>query len=223
MPHRPPIDLLPLKDAARGLRAAAKRGVVALQETLPLADLPAPAIALADKALEQARVVGQMADRSLSDLAHSLLDDRGAVHLDDMARQAETRFCGMVYAALQEVLPRLEVDPAGISETAARAAWRKVQTEGAATDTQVAAQLLLALEEVKLMPHLSPSADPRLRPGLFAVLLAMLAQPEDPTPLLPAAADLALALGPDLSDAGQLNTGGADGLAALFEKYRHHV
>jgi hypothetical protein len=73
------------------------------------------------------------------------------------------------------------------------------------------------------MPHLSPSADPRLRPGLFAVLLAMLAQPEDPTPLLPAAADLALALGPDLSDAGQLNTGGADGLAALFEKYRHHV
>ncbi|MDP3379528.1 MAG: hypothetical protein Q8S53_14275 [Brevundimonas sp.] len=218
MPHRPPIDILPLKDAARGLRAAAKRGVAALQDTLPLADLPAPAAALADKALEQARVVGQLADRSLSDLAHSLLDDRGAVHLDDMEHQAETRFAGMLYAALRQVLPRLGADPAGISETAARAAWRKVQAEGAASDAAVAARLLLALEEVKLVHPAQPGADLPLRPALFAVLLAMLAQPDAPTPLLPAAADLALALGPDLADAG-----GADALAALFEKFRHHV
>ena len=223
MPHRPPIDLLPLKDAARAIRAAAKRGVTALQDTLPLADLPAPAVALADKALEQARMVGQMADRGLSDLAHSLLDDRGAVHLDDMTAQLETRFAGMLYASLQEVLPRLGIDRAEISETAARAAWRKVQAEGAATDTQIAAQLLLALEDVKLIHSMAARDGAGLRPGLFAVLLAMLAQADDPTPLLPAAADLALALGTDLLNAGQTNARGADALAALFEKYRHHV
>lgn len=218
MPHRPPIDLLPLKDAVRGLRDVAKRGVATLHDTLPLADLPGPAAHLADKALEQARVMGQMADRGLSNFAHSLLDDQVGVHLDDGAAQAETRFAATLYACLQEVMPYLGDDPSGISETAARAAWRKVQAQGNATDSLVAAQLLLALEAVGLIRPLIATPAANLRPALFASLLAMLADPDHPAPLLPATADLALALASDLAKIDNPSA-----LVALFEEFRHHV
>lgn len=220
MPQRPPIDILPLKDAARGLRAAARRGMAALHDSLPLTDLPDPAKHLADQALGQARALGAIADRGLSGLAHALFDPpHDPINLGDMQTDAEAVFAAALYQALQQVLDHMGSAETGISETAARAAWRRVQQHrGAESDNLAAAELLLALEEVGLILPQTATNTPDLRPALFAALLAMLAAPEDATPLLPAASDLAHALAHELSQAAD-----APALAALFKEFRHHV
>jgi hypothetical protein len=225
-PTLPRLDPAPLKDMARSLRFVAQRGGKTLKSALPLDALPDPAARMADAALAAVMKVGAEADRSVSALAHAMLDeDVPPPPLDHPeAAEAEARFATAAHDGLRIALARLGAEGSLVSETAARRAWRGVAHTGTGQkDSATAAALFGALTESHTVREVIwpsdaslPEAD-AISIASFAVLLAMLSDPDGFTDLLPAAVDLALALRSDIpaADPGRL--------AALFEEFRDHV
>ena len=214
-----PIDPLALKDAARGLRHLAREAGQTLREALPLIALPGPA-ALALDAIQH---LGEAAERRVSTLAHAALDNAGPVALADPAL-AEERFAAALYLGLAQALKRLGADAPLIRETAARAAWRQALAAGPGSDSLMAGRLYLALGSTRPLRDATLPRDEDLslsraeRLAVFAVLLAMLADPSRAMDLVPASLDLTLALGADLEAAVT-----PDAVGRLFEEFRHHV
>lgn len=223
-PPFPPLDPAPLKDMARSLRFVAERGGRTLKEALPLDILPDPAARAADAALATLRKVGREADRSVSALAHALLDRKDPS--PSLSQTADTGFAAAIHDGLRVALSQMGVESSLISETAAGRAWATVHQAGpGGKDSETAAALFVALVQFHAVREaiwreeskpLLPTDTARV--AIFAVLLAMLADPSGHAALLPAATDLALALRGDLADNDD-----ATALAALFEEFRNHV
>lgn len=227
MPSRlplPPIDTAPIKDVARSLRFAVEQGGRSLRKGLPLEALPEPAARLADAALATARKLGDTAGRGAASLAHALLDgDETPPPLSHPGETAaEARFAAAAHDGLRVALLRLGAERCLVSEAAAVAAWRRATREAEGSDSATAAALHLALldppavREVVWAEGTTAPAD-AVKVATFAVLLAMLAAPEEYQALLPAATDLALALAAELAQADR------DTLTTLFEDFRNHV
>lgn len=223
MPSRlplPPIDAAPIKDVARSLRFAVEQGGRSLKKGLPLEALPEPAVRLADAALATARRLG---DRAGS-LAHVLLDgdDTPPPLSHPEEAEAEARFAAAAHDGLRAALKRLGAESCLVGEAAAAAAWRRATRASGGSDGATAAALYLALldppaiREVVWPEGATPPAEAG-RVAIFAVLLAMLADPAGYRDLIPAATDLALAL------AGDLSAADAPALHALFDEFRNHV
>ncbi len=220
----PPIDTAPIKDVARSLRFAVERGGRSLRRGLPLDVLPEPAARLADAALTTALIISGSAGRGVSSLAHLLEGDDTPPPLSHREEAAaEGRFAAAAHDGLRAALLRLGAESCLVSEAAAVAAWRRVTRSAAASDGATAASLYLALldppavREVVWPEATTPPAD-ATRIAVFAVLLAMLADPAGYQDLLPAATDLAMALAGDLAKADD-----PAALKTLFEEFRDHV
>lgn len=227
-PPLPRLDPAPLKDMARSLRFVAERGGRTLQKALPLDVLPDPAARVADAALSTVIRVGQKAEQGVSALAHALLDNDAPPPPLDLGATAggEARFAAAAHDGLCDALARLGAERALVSETAARRAWRAVAAHGTGqSDSATAAALLQQLAQAQAVREavwpdtatLPPTEAARI--AAFAMLLAMLAAPEQFRTLLPAAVDITLALRADLAAAGDDETR----LAALFDEFRDHV
>lgn len=227
MPSRlplPPIDTSPIKDVARSLRFAVEQGGRSLRKGLPLEALPEPAARLADAALTTAWKIGDSAGRGVSSLAHLLdKDDTPPPLSHPEEATAEARFAAATHDGLRAALLRLGAEGCLVSEAAAVAAWRRVTRSAEASDSATAAALYLALldppavREVVWPDAAAPVAD-ATRLAVFAVLLAMLADPAGYQEMLPAATDIALALADDLAKAED-----PAALKTLFEDFRNHV
>lgn len=227
MPSRlplPPIDTAPIKDVARSLRFAVEQGGRSLRKGLPLDALPEPAARLADAALTTAWRIGDTAGRGVRSLAHLLEGDDTPPPLSHPEEAAaEARFAAVTHDGLRTALLRLGAESCLVSEAAAVAAWRRVTRSAEGSDSATAASLYLALleppavREVVWPEAVTPPAE-ATRVAVFAVLLAMLADPAGYQDLLPAATDLALALAGDLAKAAD-----PAALKTLFEDFRNHV
>lgn len=223
-PPLPPIDATPLKDIARSLRFAAERGGRTVSEALPRGALPDPAARLADAALATVRKIAKEADRGVSALAHAVLDRNDPP--PSLAQPTETGFSAVAHDGLRFALAHLGAESSLISETAAQRAWDQVSHSGAgAKDSATAAALFLAMLNGHVLREaiwgeaarkIAPADTERV--AVFAVLLAMLAEPANPLSLVPAATDLAFALRADLAETADLTS-----LAALFEEFRNNV
>lgn len=228
MPNRPPfplprLDAAPIKDVARSLRFVAERGGRTLKQALPLDALPEPAARLAERALATVERLGATAQRSVSGLAHSMLDPDGPPSpLTAADADAEARFAVALQSGLTRALALLGAESALVSETAAARAWRQVMAEGpGATEADTAAalhQALLAGGVVRevFWPEDAPLPEARAL-AIFSVLLAMQADPADFDNRLAAATDMALALRADILAAD------APALTALFAEFHDHV
>lgn len=225
-PTLPHLDPAPLKEMARSLRFVASRGGKTLKSALPFDALPAPAARMADAAIDAVFKVGAGAERSVSALAHVLLDeDEPPPPLDQPdAAEAEARFASAAHDGLRLALARLGAESSLISELSARKAWHRVASEGAGQkDSTAAAALFMALSDANTVREAVWPANATLPASeagaiaTFSVLLAMLADAAGFITLLPAAVDLALALRSEIA------TADATRLAALFEEFRDHV
>jgi hypothetical protein len=227
LPPFPPLDPVPLKDMARSLRFVAERGGRTLRDTLPIDALPEPAARLADGALASVLRLGGQAQRGVSDLAHRLLDrdDPPPPLTGPDAAEAESRFAAAAHDGLRVALRQLGAEDSLIRETTARHVWAAVFAQGPkGSEGATAAALFQALEAAHVIretvwPEAAalPPAEAR-RIALFAVLLAMLADPADFHSRLHASVDLALALRADIAAAPDETR-----LAALFDEFRDHV
>lgn len=227
MPSRlplPPIDTAPIKDVARSLRFAVEQGGRSLRKGLPLDALPEPAARLADAALTTAWKIGDSAGRGVSSLAHLLEGDDTPPPLSHPEEAAaEARFAAATHDGLRLALIRLGAERCLVSEAAAVVAWRRVIRAAEPSDSATAAALYLALldppavREVVWADAKSPITEAE-RVAVFAVLLAMLADPAGYQDLLRAATDLALALAGELAKADDPAR-----LKTLFEDFRNHV
>lgn len=227
-------DVMPLRDALRGLRHAVRRGGETLLEAMPLDALPRPAAELAGVVL---REVGEIA-KGVNDVASGLArialgaGDKQPESLQKLTalQGAEDGFAQGIYAALRSVLRRLNAPSAYVSETAARAAFLSLspaQRQG--NEAEIAASLSLALAEAKVLRGAS-AEDAAHVPGsslqttaIFAVMLWLQSnrgEAEDEAALT-SATDLAVALAAEAEAAFRLRDGKA--LAALYAEFASHV
>lgn len=235
MPTRTPfalprLDAAPLKDVARSLRFVAERSRRTLKDNLPLNMLPEPAARLAEDALATMDRLGQTAQRGVSELAHIMLDPDGpppplsiADPTTDTAG-AEAHFAAAAHDGLREALLHLGATSALVSESAAARAWHQAMAAGMGDSEGTAAAALFdaMLREGVIRETIWPeqaalSAGDGRRVAVFAVLLAMLADPTDFDSRLRAATDMALALRADIIPAQPKD------LLALFNEFRDHV
>ena len=223
-PLRP--DTMPLREALRGLRFLLRRGGETLAETITIDSLPKPAADLAGAVLREVGGIARNVDELASGLAKSVLGgaERPSMTLDDLTagQHSPEHFGAAVYVALRSVLRRLGAPGVFVSEAAARRAWAMNTKTDAATLT---VNLLDArvvrgttAEEAARVPGaaLEPLA-------IFAVLLWLQSTRSDAEneEALDAAADLAIALAPEVTRAcADRDT---PRIAALYARYAAHV
>lgn len=223
-PHRP--DIMPLREALRGLRFVLRRSGETLAETIPVESLPKPAADLAGAMLREMNGLARNVDELASGLAKSVLGgaDQASVTLDQLTagQDASEQFGAAVYVALRSVLRRLGAPGVFVSEAAARRAWRNGQKTDAATLT---VNLLDArvvrgttAEEATRVPGAALEAV-----AIFAVLLWLQSARSDAEneDALQAAADLAVALAPEVARACAERDPAR--IAALYARYAAHV
>lgn len=223
-PLRP--DPMPLREALRGLRFLLRRGGEALAETIPIETLPKPAADLAGAVLREVEGIARSMDELASGFVQSVLGgaEPQSVTLDGLnaGQGGAAQFGAAVYVALRSVLHRLGAPGVFVSESAARSAWG----EGRKTD---AATLTLNLMDARVVR--GPTAEEAARvPGsalepvaIFAVLLWLQStrSEEENEEALQAAADLAVALAPDVARACAERDRAA--IAELYDRYAAHV
>ena len=227
-------DVMPLRDALRGLRHALRRGGETLLDVMPVGSLPRPAAELARVVL---REVGEIA-KGVNDVASGLA--RFALNANDKqpealqkltAKQgAEDAFAQSIYAAVQSVLRRLNAPSAYVSETAARSAFLGLrQDQRLGSDAGIAADLSLALADAKVLRGVS-AEDAAHVPGnslentsIFAVMLWLQSnrnEAEDEAALF-SATDLAVALASEADAAFRAHD--RKRLEALYAEFASHV
>lgn len=227
-------DVMPLRDALRGLRHAVRRGGETLLEVMPFGSLPRPAAELAGVVL---REVGEIA-KGVNDVASGLA--RFALKTSDKQPEAlqkltathgaEDAFAQGIYAAIQSVLRRLNAPSAYVSETAARSAFLALTPDQRlGSDADIAAALSLALSEARVLRGAS-AEDAAHVPGnslentsIFAVMLWLQSnrnEAEDEAALF-SATDLAVALASEADAAFRARDGKR--LEALYAEFASHV
>jgi hypothetical protein len=227
-------DAMPLRDALRGLRHAARRGGETLLDVMPLDQLPPPASQIAGAVIremgELAKGVGEVAS-GLARIALRGNEAPNTAPLQITARLgAEDAFAQGIYAALRLVLQRLDAPSVYISETAARMAYLSLlpdQRQG--QDADIAAALSLSLADAKVMrgtsaqdaAHVPGQAIEHV--GIFAVMLWLQSnrsEAEDEAALA-SATDLALAVAAEADAAIQRRDKAK--LSALYAEFAAHV
>lgn len=217
---------MPLREALRGLRFLLRRGGETLAETITIESLPKPAADLAGAVLREVGGIVRNVDELAAGLAKSMLGRPGqnSVTLNDLTagHDSGSRFGAAVYVALRSVLRRLGAPGVFVSEAAARRAWDM--------DTKPdAASLTINLLDARVVRGTTADEAARV-PGsalesvaIFAVLLWLQStrSTEENEAALHAAADLAVALAPEVARACADRD--APRIAALYVRYAAHV
>ncbi|GGW39727.1 hypothetical protein GCM10011452_30090 [Gemmobacter lanyuensis] len=230
----PRPDVMPLREALRGLRFFLRRGGETLAETIDLASLPKPAFDLATVALREAGGIVRSVDDIASDVAKTVLGGttQSSAPLQDFigSESSSAEFAVAFYVALTAVLRHLGAPGVLVSEAAARSALEGMAVANPdETVESRAARLTFRLLDSRVLRG-TTAQQAALVPGagleavsLFAVLLwlqAVRSEDENEAALM-AACDMAVALAPEISMAvHQKNT---DQIAALYRKYVSHV
>ncbi|MFM2370384.1 MAG: hypothetical protein RIS85_106 [Pseudomonadota bacterium] len=202
-------DVLPLREALRGLRFLLRRGGETLAETLSVENLPGPAGDLAE--------IAEKASELASDVVRSVLPQLPPSP-EPLDHLSQTQFGAAIYVALRTVLKRLGAPGVLVSETSARAAWQ--------TDP---ARLALSLVEHRVIRGLLAHEAEQVPGGalesvaIFAVLLWLQAARSDAEneAVLDAATDLALAKAPEIAAA--MASADLTRIEALFARLVPHV
>lgn len=223
-PLRP--DFMALREALRGLRFLLRRGGESLAETIPIESLPKSAADLAGAVLHVVGGIARNVDELASGLVESVLGEAGqpSVTLDQLAAGQDSAdlFGAAVYVALRSVLRRLNAPGVLVSEAAAQRAWDLTGKPDAAT-------LTINLLDARVMRGTTAQEAARV-PGsalepvaIFAVLLWLQSTRSDAEneEALHAAADLAVALAPEVTSACADRD--AFRIAALYARYAAHV
>jgi hypothetical protein len=226
-----PPDPMPLREALRGLRHVLRRGGESLRETVPVGSLPGPAADVAGKVLHHVGQVARKVDSVASDIAGRMLGVADAPPAPDLAGPVDAGgFAAAVYAALRVVLARMGVADAFVSEVAARDAPGAAYADPVDADEAArAAGLMLALLAGQVVRDVVPGAQSDIAPvavppvAVFAVMLWLVADrsQDGGEAALQAAADLALAMAPDVAAAAGARDAGR--IAALLAEFRPHV
>lgn len=234
MPQQKLPDVMPMRDALRGLRHAIRRGGETLLEAMPMESLPRPAADLAGMVMREVEEIAKGVNSVASGfarLAFGASDTHSeALQKLNVTNGAEDEFAQGMYSALQAVLRRLDAPSAYVSETAARAAFLSLtpdQRQG--TQAAIAAALSLALVNCRVLRGAS-AEDAAHVPGnslayvaIFAVMLWLQShrgEAEDEAALA-SATELAVALAAEATTAFRAQDGKR--LEALYAEFAPHV
>lgn len=234
LPHPDPM---PVREALRVLRHGFRRSRKVLRETVPVEALPEPAAQFAKGVLSGLdRLAGEV-DQATTQVARRLLSDGGhpVPALQDLSHgpEAEVVFAEALYSALRSVLRRFGDPDAFVSEAVARRAYVASAAANAGFrdehPDEVAADLVLRLLAAQVVRGLSPEIEADLGQDaagpvvVFAALLWMMSDRDEQhaEEALEAAADLSVALAPEIAAAASARDRGR--LAGLFEQFASHV
>ena len=228
-----PPDVMPLREALRGLRFVLRRGGETFADTLNVEALPKPASDMAGFVLRGFEGLARSVDGVASGLAQSVLGghDSPSTLLHDLIghTQAEAEFGVVLYTALSTVLRRFGPASLFISESAARSALAEISDRSCAAPEELAADLTLRLLEARVVRGVTAEQAGAVpggaveAVGVFAALLWLQSARLETENLaaLDSATDMAVALAPEIAQIFATKDRGR--IAALYRKYVAHV
>ncbi len=236
MPNRLPSqpDIMPLREALRGMRHMLRKGGETLIDTMPVGPKSGPGANLAGAMLREVEAFAKGVDQVTSGVAKIVLGAaeqrapslQGAANLD----APDAAFSVACYAALRAVMRHLGVDGVFISEAGIRRAYQDVAGQlGQRTDAAIAADLALGLLDARVIKGVT-AAEAVQVPGaaleqvaIFAVMLWLQTDRPDgeDAAALDAATDMSLALAAEIAAAFAARN--ATKLNSLFGEFAPRV